>query len=86
MPGSSASVTAVNAPPICTAGMVAEDDPTREWSYTRSMIVLYGEQESEDEGLGPVVDLSGELTAQLFTDGATEAHRTVFPPGSTEED
>jgi hypothetical protein len=25
MPGSNASVAAVNTPPICTAGMVAED-------------------------------------------------------------
>ena len=83
MPGSSVSVTAANMPPMCTAGIVAEDDPRGERTYTRSMKVQHSQLEYETDGHGQVIDLTSDITAWLSSLSAAEGQLTVFVPGST---
>ncbi len=83
MPGSNASVAAANTPPICTAGMVAEDDAERQRSYTRPVMVFHKYLEFETGGHGQILDLTTEVTAWLSSITAIEGQLTVFVPGST---
>ena len=99
MPGSSTSIAAANAPPVCTALILPEwrlslktggppslsdgDKEVGNGGYTLLMDVTQHEFELVSDGHGNVYDLTENVVAWLESIAASDGQITVFVPGST---